>query len=86
MKTFFGLHFICLREKNSARHPLTPRLKIGINWSKIANYTPNAQHKSAPLNAKLNRPTPSTLTLKPLLFAKVKTNNKMFKTKSLNVK
>ena len=24
-------------------------LKIGQNWSKIANYSPNAQHKSAPL-------------------------------------
>ena len=28
-------------------------LKIGQNWSKIANYPPNAQHKSAPLPAAL---------------------------------
>ena len=26
-------------------------LEVGQNWSKIANYPPNAQHKSAPLTA-----------------------------------
>ena len=28
-------------------------MKIGQNWSKIANHPPNAQHKSAPLPAGL---------------------------------
>ena len=28
---------------------MPPMLKIGQNWSKIANYPSNAQHKSAPL-------------------------------------
>ena len=36
-------------EQNRGRGSSPPMLKIGQNWGKIANYSPNAQQKSAPL-------------------------------------
>ena len=46
---FFGLHLICPREKNRGRASSPPMLLIGKNLGKIANYPPNAKHKSAPM-------------------------------------
>ena len=54
---FFGLHLICLPEKNRGRDSSLQMLKIWQNCGKIANYFPlNAQQRSAPLSA---RPTVS---------------------------
>ena len=36
----FGLHSICLHEKNSSQALSLPVLKTGQNWGKIANYPP----------------------------------------------
>ena len=46
---FFGLHLICLPEKDRGQGSFPPTLKIGQNWGKIANYPPNAQQRLAPL-------------------------------------
>ena len=51
---FFGLHLICLPEKDRGRGLSLPMLKIGQNWGKIANYPPNAQQRSAPLSLTQN--------------------------------
>ena len=37
---FFGLHLICLPEKDRGRGSSPPMLKIEKNWGKIANYPP----------------------------------------------
>ena len=50
---FFGLHLIWLSEKNRVGQSSTPpMLKIGKNWGKIANDSPNAQERLAPLLTK----------------------------------
>ena len=46
----FGLHYISTPEQNRRRGSSPPMLKIGQNWGKIANYPPNAQQRSAPLD------------------------------------
>ena len=46
---FFGLHLICSPEQNRCRDSSPPMLKIGQNWGKIANYSPNARQRSTPL-------------------------------------
>ena len=46
---FFGVHLICLPEQNRGRGSSPLMLKIGQNLGKIANYTPNAQQRSASL-------------------------------------
>ena len=56
-----GLHLICSPEQNRDRGSSPPMLKIGQNWGKIANYSPNAQQRSAPLIAKrMGPPTHDT--------------------------
>ena len=60
---FYGLHVICSPEQNRGRGSSLPKLKIGQNWGKIANYLPPiAQQRSAPLIAKqMGMPTRYTL-------------------------
>ena len=47
VKTFFifGLLLICLPEQNRARGSSSTMLKIGQNWGKIANYSPQCSTK-----------------------------------------
>ena len=42
---FFGLHLICLPEKNRGRGLSPPMLKLGQNWGKITNYPPPMLNK-----------------------------------------
>ena len=54
--SIFGHFFIwssrnLLTWKKSWSSFIPPILKIGQNWRKMANYPPNAQHKSAPLTS-----------------------------------
>ena len=42
---FFGLHIICWPEKYRDRGSSLPMLKIGQNWGKIANYSPQSSTK-----------------------------------------
>ena len=42
---FFGLHIICWLEKYRGRGSSLPMLKIGQNWGKIANYSPQSSTK-----------------------------------------
>ena len=42
---FFGLHLICLPEKDRGRDSSPPMLKIGQNWGKIADYPPQCSTK-----------------------------------------
>ena len=46
---FFAPHLICSPEKNRGRGSSSPKLKIGQNWGKIADYPSNSQQRFAPL-------------------------------------
>ena len=44
-RPFFGLHLICSPEQNRGQGSSPPKLKIGQNWDKTANYSPQYSAK-----------------------------------------
>ena len=71
LKTFyFALHLVCSPEKNGGRGSSPPRLKIGQNWGKIANYPPQC-------STKICTPGRSSTKFNPMQSASMKTNKNL---------